>query len=119
MFGKKKSKLSDTEIRKLAWEEFKTVMTPKILEEYKNPGTYPTKINVQRTGEGFFVQVGKTTVDATNFINSIICHRCQIINIAAKADKHLLDQYIVTYWYIDGDINTFNQIYNKLKEENN
>ena len=51
-------------------------MTPKILEEYKNPGTYPTKINVQRTGEGFFVQVVKTTVDATNFINIIICHRC-------------------------------------------
>lgn len=34
-------------------------MTPKILEEYKNPGTYPTKINVQRTGQGFFVQVVK------------------------------------------------------------
>ena len=118
MFENKKNKISDKELKNLAWEEFKKVMTPKILEEYKNPGTYQTKINVARTGEGFFVQVGKNTVEATNFINSIICHRCQVMNISAKADKSLLDQYIVTYWYIEGEAEIFNEIYNKIKNEN-
>ena len=118
MFGSKKSKISEKELRNLAWEEFRKVMLPKILEEHRSPGTYPTRINVARTGEGFFIQVGKNTVEATNFINSILCHRCQVINISAKADKSLLDQYIVTYWYIEGECEIFNEIYNRIKSEN-
>lgn len=118
MFGNKKSKISEKELRSLAWEEFRQVMLPKVLEEYRNPGTYPTKINVARTGEGFFIEVGKNTVEATNFINSIVCHRCQVMNISAKADKFLLEQYIVTYWYIEGESEIFNEIYNKIKSEN-
>ena len=90
----------------------------EILEEAKTPGTYPTKINVARTGEGHFVQVGKTTAEATQFINSIVCHRCQVMNISTKADKSLLDQYIVTYWYIDGEAKIYNEIYNRVKSEN-
>ena len=85
----------DSKWAAIAWEEFKKEMLPKILEEAKTPGTYPTKINVARTGEGHFVQVGKTTAEATQFINSIVCHRCQVMNISTKADKSLLDQYIV------------------------
>lgn len=118
MFGNKKNKVNDKEIRAMAWEEFKKEMTPKVLEEAKSPGTYPTKINVARIGEGFFIEVGKTTVEATNFINSIVCHRCQVMNISAKADKHLLDQYIVTYWYIENQDDIFNKIYNRIKQEN-
>lgn len=118
MFGNKKSKISEKELRSLAWEEFRQVMLPKVLEEYRNPGTYPTKINVARTGEGFFIEVGKNTVEATNFINSIVCHRCQVMNISAKADKFLLEQYIVTYWYIEGESEIFNEIFNRLKNEN-
>ena len=90
----------------------------EILEEAKTPGTYPTIINVARTGEGHFVQVGKTTAEATQFINSIVCHRCQVMNISTKADKSLLDQYIVTYWYIDGEAKIYNEIYNRVKSEN-
>ena len=118
MFGTKKKKISEKELRAIAWEEFKKEMLPKILEESKNPGTYPTKINVARTGEGHFVQVGKTTAEATEFINSIVCHRCQVMNISTKADKSLLDQYIVTYWHIDGEAKIYNEIYNRVKSEN-
>ena len=100
MFGTKKKKVSEKELRAIAWEEFKKEMLPKILEEAKTPGTYPTKINVARTGEGHFVQVGKTTAEATQFINSIVCHRCQVMNISTKADKSLLDQYIAKLKYI-------------------
>ena len=118
MFGTKKKKVSEKELRAIAWEEFKKEMLPKILEEAKTPGTYPTKINVARTGEFHFVQVGKNTAEATQFINSIVCHRCQVMNISTKADKSLLDQYIVTYWYIDGEAKIYNEIYNRVKSEN-
>lgn len=118
MFGSKQKKMSENELRALAWSEFTKVMLPKVLEESKTPGTHPTKINVARTGEGFFLSVGKTTLAATDFINNTICHRCQIINISAKADKHLLDQYILTYWYIDGEAKIFQDIYNEIKSKN-
>ena len=55
MFGKKKSKLSQKQIREFVWEEFRKKMTPMVIEEYKNPGTYPTRINVMRTGERLFL----------------------------------------------------------------
>lgn len=118
MFGRNKNKLNQKQIRALAWEEFKKEMTPKILEELRNPGTYATSINVMRTGEGIFLDSTKTAADATNFINSLICHRCQIINISAKAEKAWLDQYIVTYWYIDGEAEIFNKILERVQNEN-
>ena len=40
------------------------------------------------------------------------------MNISTKADKSLLDQYIVTYWYIDGEAKIYNEIYNRVKSEN-
>ena len=119
MFGKNKSKLNQKQIKELAWEEFRKKMTPMIIEEYKNPGTYPTKINVMRTGEGTFLDSTKTTADAANFINHVVCNRCQVMNIAAKADKHWLDQYIVTYWYIENEKQIYDEIIKKIQEENN
>lgn len=118
MFGRNKNKLNQKQIRALAWEEFRKEITPKVLEEFKNPGTYPTKINVMRTGEGIFLDSNKTAADAAKFINNVVCHRCQIINISAKADKAWLDQYIVTYWYIEDEANIFNEILKKVQNEN-
>ena len=69
MFGTKKKKVSEKELRAIAWEEFKKEMLPKM-------------------------------------------------NISTKADKSLLDQYIVTYWYIDGEAKIYNEIYNRVKSEN-
>lgn len=70
-----------------------------IIEEAKNPGTHETIIKVASNGEGL-LGIEKTVSKIEKWVNTVIKHRCQIINISVKRDKGLIDDYTVTYWDI-------------------
>lgn len=95
-------------------EEAVQILLKMIIEESRNPGTYPTEIGIARIGEGMFLKIGKSVEEARKFINSLILHRVQIINISARADTGLLDEYIVTYWGFKADV--VNNIINDITQ---
>lgn len=103
------------EFNKILLEEkyIKTIQE-MIIEEIRLPGTHKTYFKVDRIGEGLFWGFSKTTEEATKFLNEIIYNQKQVINICARGDDSLLQDYIVTYWKID-DRNKI--IYNQIKEE--
>ncbi len=115
MFFGNKEKAKEKEQMKQRQEKiskkYNEVIREMILEEARSPGTHMTRFQVDRIGEGFFLKVPKNTREATNFLNSIIFHRSQIVNISARGDDSLLKDYIVTYWTID---DTNQEIYNSV-----
>ena len=92
----REKKKIEEEIQKQKLEKY---IGKAIKEEILKPGTHDTTIKIRTHGEGLF-GVGKTTDKIENWVNSIIKHRGQIINISAKRDQGLIEDYIVTYWDI-------------------
>ncbi len=68
-------------------------------EEVTNPGTHSTTIKIASNGEGL-LGVDKTPHKVEKWLNDFIKHRSQIINISARRDKGLIEDYTVTYWEI-------------------
>lgn len=93
--------------------KYKETINQMTIEEIRNPGSHKTYFKVDRIGEGAFFELSKSVQDATIFLNKIIYHQNQIINICALGEDYLLKDYIVTYWQID-DRKLI--IYNKIKE---
>lgn len=113
---KNKSKEIELEKNKIIKEEYGLAIKAMVMEEVNSPGTHPTFFRVERIGEGYFLDSPKTTKDAANFLNQLITHRSQIINICARGDDSLLKDYIVTFWDIE-DIDK--KIYNEIVESVN
>lgn len=100
-------------LKKKIDEKYKETIQKMIIEEIRFPGSHKTYFKVDRIGEGLFFGFSKSIEDANKFLNKIIFHQKQIINISARGDDSLLKDYIVTYWEID-DRNL--KIYDKVKE---
>lgn len=86
----------EEELQQKRLEEY---IVKAIKEEIMKPGTHDTTIKIRTHGEGLF-GVGKSTDKIESWLNSVIKHRGQIINISAKRDQGLIEDYIVTYWDI-------------------